>query len=100
MSVLLTQTQYRLVVIKEEAIPLAASAQVYFPAAVAAMIAVAAILLAAFYVFLCTTYRKRLRQLGAAGEGLYSWRLCSLKKAVSELETEKLEENFAVCEPF
>ncbi len=94
---------YRLVVIEEERVPLAASPGNEYFWWTAGMLALILLLVAlGIYLSRCFRYRKRIRQLqrGEDSRVYCGWLLFRLKSSVEELEAERVRENFENAEPF
>ncbi len=96
------RTGYRLTVIEEEKVPLAAppSGSGYFHLAVIGMVLAAAALVLGIYLLRCISCRRRIRELAGKGRKTAGWSLSGLCRQVEELEAEKIEKNMEKYEPF
>lgn len=101
-GVIAVRTGYRLTVIEEEQVPLAAapSGGEYFPLTVIVMVLAAAALVLGSYLLRCSVCRRRIRELAEAGTAETGWSLPRLRRRVEELEAEKIEKNMEKYEPF
>ncbi len=97
--IFLSTASYRLVVIGEEEVPLAAEAGTKSYWQMAAGLVLSALLLAAIsYLLLCRSLRRRIRKLEPAEKVYCGWNRGRLERTVRELEAREAEKAFAEIE--
>lgn len=89
---ILAEVNYRITVIEDEQVPLAAGGMKYFGATAGGMILTALLLMIAVYLLLCYKYRKRISELSDDNAVYRGWKLDRLKETVSELEMKRVED--------
>ena len=96
----LAEADYRITVIEDEQVPLAAGGMKYFGATAGVMLLTALLLMIAVYLLLCYKYRERISELSDDNAVYRGWRLDRLKETVSEQEMKRVEDFSKIDEKF
>ena len=89
---LLADGNYRITVIEDEQVPLAAGGMNYFGATAGVLLLTALLLMIAVYLLLCYKYRKRISELSDDNAVYRGWKHDRQKESVSELEMKRVED--------
>ena len=90
---LVKSVNYRITEIVEEKVPLASGAGCpYYDIAIIVLVVTVCILLIGGYIVWCNKYRKRFSELNGDCSGIAGWNVWELKKKISELEIQIMED--------
>lgn len=94
-GMLVQKAQYRLTVIEDEEVPLAAGIKMeYFVPTIIAMVLTVLLIGVILYLLKCSKYRMQITGLDTEGTSYKGWKLSRLKETVKNLEAEKVDQMF------